>query len=86
MRIGGFRIQVAGAPAHRVEATLFRLLLGARGSGSADATHPTWFLLDAEPEPAAAAALEASIMDGSYWIPAPEISKSLVDDHVFAIP
>jgi len=82
MRIGGFRIQVAGAPAHRVEATL----LGAGGTGSAGATHLTWLLLDAEPEPAAAAALEASIMDGSYRIPAPEVSKSLVDDHVFAKP
>jgi hypothetical protein len=84
MRIGGFRIQVAGAPAHRVKATLFRLVLGARGTGSAGATHPAWFAFDAEPEPAAAAALEASVMDGSYWIPAPEVSRSLVDDHVFA--
>ena len=84
MRIGGFRIQVAGAPAHRGGATLFRLRLGARGSGSAGATHLTWLLLDAEPEPAVAAALEASVMDGSYWIPAPEVSRSLVDDHVFA--
>jgi hypothetical protein len=84
MRIGGFRIPVAGASAHRVEAATFRLRLGSRGTGSAGAAHPAWFLLDAEPEPAAAAALEASIMDGSYWIPAPEVSKSLVDDHVFA--
>ncbi|MCX6635878.1 MAG: hypothetical protein NT090_12480 [Acidobacteria bacterium] len=84
MRIGGFRIQVAGAPAHRTEATPFRLLLRARGTGSADVTHPARYLLDAEPEPVAAAALEASVMDGSYWIPAPEVSRSLVDDHVFA--
>jgi hypothetical protein len=84
MRIGGFRIQVAGAPAHRAEATLYRLLLGARGTGSAGVTHPAWFLLDAEPQPAAAAALEASVMDGSYWIAALEVSRSLVDDHVFA--
>lgn len=86
MRIGGFRIQVAGAPAHREEAPLFRLLLGASGTGSADATHSAWFLLDAGPEPAVAAALEASIMDGSYRVPAPEVSKSLVDDLVFAKP
>jgi hypothetical protein len=86
MRIGGFRIQVAGAPAHRGGPALFRLPLGARGTGSAGATHLTWVLLDADPEPAVAAALEASIMDGSYWIPAPEVSKSLVDDHVFVKP
>ena len=87
MRIGGFRIQVAGAPAHREEAPVFRLLLEAGGTGSADATaHPALFLLDAGPEPAVGAALEASIMDGSYQIPAPEVSRSLVDDHVFAKP
>ncbi len=84
MRIGGFRIQVAGAPTHRGEAPLFRLLLGAGGTGWAHATHPALFPLDAGP--AVGAALEASIMDGSYQIPAPEVSKSLVDDHVFAKP
>ena len=86
MRIGGFRIQVAGTPAHRGEAPLFRLLLGADGTGWADATHPALFLLDVGPEPAVAAALEASVMDGSYQIPAPEVSKSLVDGHVVAKP
>ncbi|MDP2999133.1 MAG: hypothetical protein Q8N47_16725 [Bryobacterales bacterium] len=86
MRIGGIRIQNAGTRAHRVEATQVRLRLGASGIGSADASQPDRFLPDAEPEPAAAAVLEASIMDGSYRIPAPEVSKSLVDGHVVAKP
>ena len=82
MQIGGFRIRVTGAATRQVRAANSRPLLKSGGTASSDSAHLSWLLLDPEPEPCLPAQLAESVINGSYLIPSPEVSRSLVDDHV----
>jgi hypothetical protein len=82
MQIGGFRIQVTCVATGRFRAISARLLLRASRADSAEAAYLSWLLLDPEPCPGLSAATAAAVADGSYWVPALEISRLLVQDHI----
>ncbi len=82
MQIGGFRIQVTGVPESHAGAASAPRRRRPHRNGSADTTCLSWLLLDPDPEAQVTVELQTSVGDGSYSIPAPEVSRRLVDDHV----
>ncbi len=82
MQVEGFRIHVVavsagyGRPARTQPATR------PRRSDSADTESLSWFTSCPEPERLPQAALVAAVEDGSYWVPARDVSRSLVGEHI----
>jgi hypothetical protein len=82
MQINGYRIHVVGLSASRPGGAKARSARGSRKTDSADARSLSWLTLEPEVEHAPSAALLAAVQDGSYWVPAPEVSRALAEEHV----
>ena len=86
MQIGGFRIQVIGVSASRARPAPVK---PARNGCSADSivtSYLSWLMLDPEPKFVVPRELELAVADGSYQVATPEISRSLVEDHLLVEP
>ena len=83
MQISGFRIQVLRTPVERQAAANEPAPGRPEGTDSSDVAYLSWAMLDAEGETPAVEWLGRAVAEGSYWIPTPQISRSLVNDHLF---
>lgn len=82
MQIEGFRIHVVAVSASYGRPVRTQPAARPWRSDSTDTESLSWFTPAPEPERLPEAALMAAVEDGSYWIPALDLSKSLVGEYI----
>jgi hypothetical protein len=83
MKIEGYKIRLAGVPSCGSRPAAAPAAGANRRADSADTSSLAWMLLDPEPERTAGAAIEAAVRDGSYWVSAHVLGRSLVAEHIW---
>ena len=86
MQIDGFRIHLRGVSPNRPRPAARRAEGASKRGDSANAHSLAWLLLDPEPGEVASAAIRAAVADGSYWVPAFDLGRSLVEAHILVRP